>query len=385
MAAFLPISLPASRYAAHQAALDTAITEVLRSGQFILGRQTEAFEREFAAFLNAAHAVGVGNGTDALEIALRTCGVGPGDAVVTVSHTAVATVAAIERAGATPVFTDIDAATFTMDPDALWETISAYQSHPPTAERARLKAVIPVHLYGHPADMQTIVTIARGFGLSVIEDCAQSHGASLLGKMTGTWGDMAAFSFYPTKNLGGFGDGGAVVTNDPVLAEKARLLREYGWRTRQISSTPGFNSRLDEIQAAMLRVLLPHLNEENACRRAVAKSYDTGLARSGVALPALQRDCLHVFHQYVIRVAARDSLRVHLEAEGVPTQIHYPVPLHLQPAYARRGFIGSHGLPRSEAAAREVISLPISPWMETSQVQYVCEALSRWAPQQQPG
>lgn len=379
MTSALPLALPAARYLAHQAEIDAAVTGVLQGARFILGPQTAAFEQEFAAFLGAGDCVGVGNGTDALEIALRACGIGSGDAVATVSHTAVATVAAIERAGATPVLVDIDPVSFTMAPDYLQETITEYQALPNPAGRPRLKAVIPVHLYGHPADMPAIVKIARGHGLRVIEDCAQSHGARLLDRMTGTWGDLAAFSFYPTKNLGAFGDGGAVVTSDAVLAEKARLLREYGWRTRQVSSLPGLNSRLDEIQAALLRVLLPHLEAENVRRREVAARYDSRLAPTGFVKPVTRPEAVHVFHQYVVRTARRDQLRVLLEGEGIPTQVHYPVPVHLQPAYEGRLFMGRHRLPRSEAAAQEVLSLPMSPYMNASQIDSVCGCLNRWA------
>jgi dTDP-4-amino-4,6-dideoxygalactose transaminase len=250
------LSIPALNYQAHKSEIDAAVAEVFRSGHFILGPQTEAFEKEFAAYVGIGHCIGAGSGTDALEIALRVCDIGPGDAVLTVSHTAVATVAAIERAGAMPVFVDIDPDTFTISPTALEQTIKEYAS---LIACAKLKAVIPVHLYGQAADMPAIMEIARAHNLRVIEDCAQSHGATMLGRMTGTWGDLGAFSFYPTKNLGAFGDGGAVVTDNAAFAERARHLRQYGWKTRQISAFPGINSRLDELQSAMLRLLLRHI------------------------------------------------------------------------------------------------------------------------------
>ncbi len=302
-------SLPAIRYRAHRAEIDAAIAGVFRGGRFILGNETAAFEKEFAAFIGAASCIGVGSGTDALEIALRACGIGSGDAVLTVSHTAVATVSAIERAGASPVLVDINASTFTIDADRLEATILEYNRPRGRARRPRLKAVIPVHLYGHPADMPVILSIARSHGLRVIEDCAQSHGASLRGRHTGTWGDLAAFSFYPTKNLGAFGDGGAVVTNHPRLAEKVRLLREYGWKDRYVSAIPGINSRLDELQAAMLRVLLKHLPEENARRREIAQHYDRLLAATDLSLPRPSTDVVHAFHQYVIKTSRRDALQ----------------------------------------------------------------------------
>src|SRR5688572_19253148 len=239
------VSDPRRGYLAYRDEIDSAISRVLQGGMYILGSEVASFEREFAAYLGVAHAIGVASGTDALIVALKACGVGPGDSVITVSHTAVATVAAIELAGATPVLIDIDPDTFTLDASQLEGAIAA---HPST------RAVIPVHLYGHPADMPSILDAASRHDLYVIEDCAQAHGASLAGRMAGTWGHMAAFSFYPTKNLGALGDGGAVATNDPSIAERAAALRQYGWRTRYISDFPGMNSRLDEIQSAVLRV-----------------------------------------------------------------------------------------------------------------------------------
>jgi dTDP-4-amino-4,6-dideoxygalactose transaminase len=261
-------SNPKANFLAHEAEIRSAIARALESGWYILGGEVAAFEKEFAAFLGARHVVGVGNGTDALALVLRACGIGPGDAVITVSHTAVATVAAIELTGASPVLVDVEPETFTMDVNCLEEAIRESVS-----KKLRLKAIVPVHLYGHPADMAAIMEIARRHGLRVIEDCAQAHGAVISGKMTGTFGDAAAFSFYPTKNLGALGDGGAVATDDPALAEKISQLREYGWKNR-ISQYAGLNSRLDEIQAAILRVKLKYLSAENARRREIAKLYD---------------------------------------------------------------------------------------------------------------
>lgn len=370
----LPKPAPAASYRAHKAEIDEAIAEVFRSGWFILGRQTAAFEAEFAAFLGASHCVGVGNGTDAVEMALRVCGIGPGDAVLTVSHTAVATVAAIECAGAAPVFVDIDPVTFTMDPESLEATISAYRA----TERnpLRLAGVIVVHLYGHPADMPSILAIAQRHGLLVVEDCAQSHGATWDGRTTGTWGDLGAFSFYPTKNLGAFGDGGAVVTNRPDLAEKLTMLREYGWSTRYVSATPGLNSRLDELQAAILRRLLRHLPAENKERALLAARYGEVLAETGWTLPQKRPSAAHVFHQYVIRSPLRDGQRALLEQCGIATQIHYPVPVHLQPAYQGRFFIAPTGLPQTEKAARQILSLPISPHWQLQDLEAMCRCIT---------
>src|SRR5258708_7742541 len=271
----IPPSDPAANYPAHKREIAPAIGAVLAGGSYILGPQVEAFEREFAAYLGVSHAIGVASGTDALHLALRACGVRPGDGVLTVSHTAVATVAAVELAGAAPVLVDIDPATFTLDCSALEAAVR-------TDWGVRLKAIIAVHLYGHPANMPAVMDIAGRHGLHVIEDCAQSHGASIAGRKTGSWGHVAAFSFYPTKNLGALGDGGAVVTNDSAFADRLRSLREYGWRRRYISDEPGMNSRLDELQAAVLRVKLPYLDSENACRSKHAEAYGVALEGAGL-------------------------------------------------------------------------------------------------------
>lgn len=367
-------SLPRARYLAHREEIETAIAEVFTSGQFILGAQTRAFEDEFARFLGAQHGVGVASGTDAIELALRACGIGPGDAALTVSWTATATVAAIERAGAMPVLADIDPRTFTLDPEAAQETIHEHQS----AGGPKLKAIIPVHLYGHPADLPAILSIARRHGLRVIEDCAQAHGAMFDKRMAGSWGDLAAFSFYPTKNLGAFGDGGAVVTQDTVMAERVRALREYGWQSRYVSSVPGVNSRLDEVQSAILRVLLRRLPAENQQRRRLARRYDTALAGTGITPPFIREMVSHAFHQYVVRTPERARLRAFLEEADISASIHYPAPVHLQPAYAGRVRIGRRGLPQTEAAAREVLSLPMSPHLPAAEVERITARLGQW-------
>jgi len=386
----IPQTDPRANYLAHKAEIDAAIEQVLLGGRYILGEPVTAFEREFAAYLGAGHAmpgtaghtIAAGSGTDALHLALRACGIGPGDRVFTVSHTAVATVAAIELAGATPVLVDIDPATFTMDPQRLEDAVRWQDERPMSSVVSRQSsvprrraAVIPVHLYGHPADMAAILEIARRFDLWVIEDCAQSHGATIGGQRTGTFGDIAAFSFYPTKNLGALGDGGAVATNDAELAERVRLLREYGWRERYVSAIPGLNSRLDTLQAAILRVKLRHLDAENARRRELAQRYTELLAGADVRLPAARPDITHVYHQYVIRAARRDALQVHLRGLGIGTLIHYPVPVHMQPAYAGRIAIGA-GLPETEAAAGEILSLPIFPELGEAEVGRVAEAIA---------
>jgi dTDP-4-amino-4,6-dideoxygalactose transaminase len=366
----IPQTDPKAGYLAHKARIDAAIQRVLDSGWYILGREVEAFERAFAAYIGVSHAIGVANGTDALELALRACGVGPGDLVFTVSLTAVATVAAIELVGATPVLVDIDPVTYTLDPNCL----EAALAHPLAGTP---KAVIPVHLYGQPADMPAILELARRYGLYVIEDCAQSHGAVLAGRMTGAWGDIAAFSFYPTKNLGALGDGGMVVTANPELAERTRSLRQYGWRQRYISEIPGCNSRLDELQAAILRVKLMYLEAENVRRVALAARYTTALTDSGLALPTCREGAGHVYHQYVVCSRQRDALQAHLRARGIGTLVHYPRAVHQQPAYEGRVLIAG-SLPHSERTAAEVLSLPIYPELTDEQLDSVTEACLIW-------
>jgi dTDP-4-amino-4,6-dideoxygalactose transaminase len=371
----LPFADPKASYLAHKEEIDAAVCRVLEGGWYILGPEVAAFEQEFSAALGVAHTVGVGSGTEALHLALRSCGVGPGDAVFTVSHTAVATVAAIELAGATPVLVDIDPRTFTMDPNHLEETRREYGGAAWTGLRARPKAIVPVHLYGHPAEMPAILDIARRHDLRVIEDCAQAHGAALRGRKAGTWGDVAAFSFYPTKNLGALGDGGAVVTNVPELAEQARTLREYGWRERYVSELPGMNSRLDEVQAAVLRVKLRYLEPENARRRELAQVYQKLLSATSLRLPQALGQTEHVFHLYVVRSQQRDPLKSYLQDLAISTAIHYPVPVHLQPAYQSRIVMGGSGLHETEQACREILSLPIYPQLSDEQVENVAERI----------
>lgn len=359
----IPFNELRSGYLAQQEEIDGAVRRVLASGWYILGQETAAFEQEFAAYCGAAGCVGVNSGTDALYLALRACGVGPGDEVITVAHTAVATVAAIRMTGATPVLVDIDPATYTMAPSALAAAMT-----PAT------RAVIPVHLYGHPADMDAIRTIARK--CFVIEDCAQAHGAQYKGRPVGTFGDLACYSFYPTKNLGALGDGGAVTSNDPELLDKVRLLREYGWtpQERYVSHVEGVNSRLDELQSAILRVRLRHLDANNAARRRLATLYDE-LLPAAVKRPVAQPGNHHVYHLYVIQHAGRDGLRARLAEQGIGAGIHYPVPVHLQPAY-QSGQVRCHALPVTERAAGEVLSLPMYPTLTETQVRAVADAVA---------
>lgn len=367
----IPQTDPRAGYLEQRAAIDAAIARVLGSGQYILGGEVAAFETDFARWLGVAHAVGTGSGTDALELALRACDIAAGDLVFTVSHTAVATVAAIERAGAVPVLVDIEPGGFTMDPAALE---AALRDSPP----GRPAAVLPVHLYGEPADLAPILALARRHGLRVIEDCAQSHGAAYCGAAAGTFGDIACFSFYPTKNLGALGDAGMTATNDEALAVALREIREYGWRERYISARVGINTRLDPIQAAILGARLPHLDADNSRRAAIAARYDEGLAGLEFALPRRRADASHVFHQYVVRSRRRDRLRDHLRAAQIGTGIHYPAPVHLQPAYRGRLAEYPGGLPATTRAAGEILSLPIYPQLEDVAVGRVIRQIRRF-------
>lgn len=373
----IPASDPKANYLKHKDEIDAAIQRVLASGQYILGSEVAAFEQEFAGYIGSRSAIGVANGTEALYLALRACDIGPGDIVITVSHTAVATVAAIEMTGAMPMLIDIVPTTFTMDPQHLRSAIEGHLARP-RASGGRLRAVIPVHLYGHPAHMPDIMKIANQYDLYVIEDCAQSHGAVVSGRKTGTWGHLAAFSFYPTKNLGALGDGGAVVTDDTKLSERVRLLREYGWKSRYISAIAGINSRLDELQAAILRIKLKYLDEENARRQKIADLYNGLLRTVPILLPQVAADRTHVYHQYVIRTKSRDDLKTYLKARAIATLIHYPMPVHLQPAYRDRVLLGHPQLPYTEEVCAEILSLPIDAQMGDRQVQEVCETIGHW-------
>jgi dTDP-4-amino-4,6-dideoxygalactose transaminase len=358
---------PKAGYLAHADEIRAAIDRVLASGHYILGPEVEAFEREFAAYHGSGQAVGVANGTEALELALRGVGVGAGDTVATVANTVTATAAAIEQIGARPVFVEIEADTMLMSAAALEAVLAA--------QGGRVKAVVPVHLYGQPAAMPAIVEAARRHGAKVIEDCAQSHGSVIAGRKAGTWGDAAAYSFYPTKNLGALGDGGAVFTREAAVAEKVRLLRQYGWRQRYVSEIPGRNSRLDEVQAAVLRVKLKYLDAENAVRRAKAARYRQGLKAAPVRLPVVAAGAEPVWHQFTVRTPQREALRARLAERGIHCGVLYPVPVHHQPAYARP----AEHLPETERACAEVLCLPVHPAVADADIDRVCAEISRWA------
>lgn len=369
----VPQAAPGYAYIERRVEVDEATRRVLASGTYILGPEVEAFEQEFAAYVGVRHGVGVANGTDALELALRALGIGAGDAVFTVSHTAVATVAAIARCGALPVLVDIDPSTYTMDPEKLASAIRSSDNR----SGIRPAAVVPVHLYGQMADMPAILDLSRAAGLKVVEDCAQAHGARLAGRYAGAWGDAAAFSFYPTKNLGAFGDGGLVATDDAVVAGNVRQLRQYGWSEARVSMRPGTNSRLDELQAAILRVGLRYLDADNERRRATAQTYDQ-LEGSGVGTPRVLPDAKHVYHQYVIHVPRRDTLRAALAAEGIGTAIHYPLAVHQQPAYELL-VQGPGTLEITERIVTEIVSLPMFPALGSTTATRVSEAIKAWA------
>ena len=340
-----------------------AVHRALSEAAYINGPDVKAFEKEFAAFLGVSHAIPCANGTDALHIAFRALGIGPGDEVITTAFTFVATAGTISLTGATPVFVDIDPETFNIDPAAIEAAITP-----------RTKAIAPVHLFGSPADMDPIMEIARKHNLAVVEDCAQSTGATYKGRMTGTIGTIGCFSFFPSKNLGCFGDGGMVVTNDPAVAERLRPIGAHGSRVKYYNDVLGFNSRLDTLQAAILRVKLPHLAEWNQGRRAAAAMYAEALAGTGVVVPADSKTGVHVYHQYTVRHAERDRIMAHLGKVGVACAVYYPVPLHLQGMYKHLGY-AEGSLPYTEAAARNVMSLPMYPELTREIVDRVAGAV----------
>lgn len=376
---FIPFADPSAACRRRKQDIMAAVERVFDSGRYILGEEVEAFEREFAAFLGASRAASCANGTDAIELALRGLGIGHGDAVFTVSHTAVATVAAIERAGAAPVLVDIEERSMTICPDSLSASLEHLRSTRPDLRPA---AIIAVHLYGHPCDMERVSTVAESHGLPVIEDCAQAHGALCKGRMTGTLGAAAAFSFYPTKNLGALGDGGACACNDQDLDARFKILRQYGWRERYISAEPGINSRLDPVQAAILRIQLANLRQDNEKRRRIAALYAEQLPAGVLTLPAEAEWARHVYHLYVVRTPKRDDLAAFLRLRGIGSALHYPQAVHSQPAYAGRIPLAPGGLPVTEKVVPRVLSLPMYPQLEERDVMRVCLAVKEWAQSQ---
>jgi dTDP-4-amino-4,6-dideoxygalactose transaminase len=347
--------------------IDAAIEGVLQSTWYVLGPEVESFEREYAAYCDTQYCVGVANGLDALHLALGAMEVGPGDEVIVPSNTYIATWLAISHCGATPVPVEPDEATYNLDPARIEAAITS-----------RTKVILPVHLYGQPADLDPIQGIARKHGLKVLEDAAQAHGAKYKGRRIGSHGDAVAWSFYPSKNLGGIGDGGAVTTNDAKIADRIRVLRNYGSREKYVNEVQGYNSRLDPLQATILRVKLAHLDEWNARRTAIAQRYQQGLAGSGLTLPYVPDWADPVWHLYVVQHPQRDALQHALTDAGVGTLIHYPIPPHRQQAYAQAGW-GQGAFPLAERMADEVLSLPIGPHLGTEQVATVIEVARKAA------
>lgn len=353
-----------AQYRSIAPAVNAAIADVLENSDFILGHAVDEFEAEFAAYCESAYAVGVDSGFSALELLLRAYGIGEGDEVITAANTFVATTFAISTCGATPVLVDAHPTTYNLDPTKLEAAITP-----------RTKAIMPVHLYGQPADMDPIMAIAQTFGLKVIEDAAQGHGGRYKGRIVGSLGDAAAFSFYPGKNLGAYGDGGACVTNDAAVADRLRLLRNLGQRTKYNHEIKGFNRRLDTMQAAILRVKLSHLEEWNQERRRAAAEFTRLLNNLPVVTPACPADVEAVYHLYVIQTDHREALQAHLTAAGIATGMHYPKPIHLQQAYGELGYqLGD--FPVAEALAEKILSLPIFPELTNDAVAYITETIS---------
>jgi dTDP-3-amino-3,4,6-trideoxy-alpha-D-glucose transaminase len=363
----IPLVDLGAQYHSIENEINLALGRILKSGQFILGDEVSQFEREFADYCGSPFGVGVASGTDALFLALRACDVGPGHEVITSAHTAIATLVAIELAGARPVLADIQPGTFNIDPSRIEKLITM-----------DTRAIVPVHLYGMPSDLGAILEIAGRHHLYVIEDCAQAHGALYDDKKVGSWGDLAAFSFYPTKNLGAYGDAGMVLTRHAELFEKLRVLRQYGWHERYVSASKGVNSRLDALQAAVLRVKLTHLETWNNKRRQIAQTYHELLSGFDLVLPkATAGPGSHVYHQYVIRSQHRDELQQYLLGRGIQVAIHYPRPSHLQPAYQNLGYADGD-FPNCESATREILSLPMYPELSDENLTYICRTIGEF-------
>jgi dTDP-4-amino-4,6-dideoxygalactose transaminase len=355
---------PRRQFVTQSEEIETAISRVLKSDFYVLGSEVDNFEKEFANYCGSSACIGVNSGTDALILSLRAIGVGSGDEVITPSHTAVATVAAIVNCGATPIFVDVDPISYTIDASLISQAVTS-----------RTKAIIVVHIYGHPCDMNSIMEVAHTHNVDVIEDCAQAHGAEWNGKKVGTFGIVGCFSFYPTKNLGAIGDGGAVVTNDPVIAERIRSLRQYGWDSNRVSIEPSGISRLDEIQAAILRVKLPRLDIQNERRRAIATAYRERLLQVDLVLPTERPGVKHAYHLFVIRIKNRENVILHLNSLGIFPGIHYPLPVHLHPSYSRFAPRDSGALKVTESLSKEILSLPMFPELSDSEIERVCKGV----------
>ena len=361
----IPFSDPSASYQAHKSDIDKAIKRVLDSGWYVLGREVDAFEEEFASFHGKDfHAVGVANGTDAIALCLRGLGLGIGDEVITPSHTAVATIAGIEQAGCTPVFADIATRTRCIDPRSIEKRVGT-----------NTRAIMPVHVYGQPAEMQRIQEIAKTHNLALVEDCSQAHGAEINGQKVGTFADISAYSCYPTKNLGGTGDGGVILCRSKEFAERIKSLRQYGWNEARESIIPGFNSRLDEMQAAILRVKLLHLADDNAKRRAIARRYDEAFKDLPITLPALNENELHAMHLYVIECDQRDELMEYLRSVQIGASLHYPKAVHQHSAYKNR-IHGWNNLIVTNKFYQRNLTLPIFPELSAGKVDKIVSAVT---------
>jgi len=362
----IPISDLRRQYRGLKKEIDLALGRVFDSSWFILGEQGEKFEKEFAAYNGSGYAIGVGSGTEAIHLALVAAGIKPGDEVITVPNTAVFTVSAITFSGAKPVFVDIDDKYFLMDPAKIEKAVTK-----------KTKVIIPVHLYGQCADMEAIMKIARKYGLTVIEDACQAHGARYKGKNSGATGDFGAFSFYPSKNLGCYGDGGMITTNSAVMARKLKMLRNGGQEKRYYHKIKGFNSRLDELQASILRVKLKYLDTWNEARRRSAQYYDRHITNENIIKPSQAPGRRHVYHLYVVRSADRDGLAQYLKNKGIQTLIHYPLPVHLQEAYADLR-VKKGQLKTAESLAKQILSLPMFPEISEKELKAVCAAVNNY-------
>ena len=366
----IPCASPHAQYLAHRDDIQAAIQRVLEGNSYILGKEVAEFESAFATYCDPNKkliGIGVNSGTDALTLAMRALNIGTGDEVITVSHTAVATVASVIATGAVPVLIDIDPVFYTLDPDRLESAISS-----------RTRAIIAVHLYGQPADMDKINAIAHRDGLPVIEDCAQAAGAAYNGRRVGSLADVACFSFYPTKNLGAIGDGGMVVTSNETLADRIRGLRQYGWDNSRQTLAVGINSRLDELQAAVLSAKLPFLDSDNERRKKIAERYCTALAHLPLTLPAARQNSHHVYHLFVIGCDDRDSLMASLARDGIHSGIHYPLPVHCQRGYDKHVILPNGGLPITEQLSSRILSLPIFPELDKNDVEEVISAVTSY-------
>ena len=358
---------PSASYQAYKYEIDNAIKRVLDSGWYVLGNEVDAFEKEFASFHGEdLHAIGVANGTDAIALSLTSLGLGIGDEIITPSHTAVATIAGIEQAGCTPVFADIDPNTKCIAPKSIEERVGA-----------NTRAIMPVHIYGQPAEMHRILKIAKAHNLVVIEDCSQAHGAEINGQKVGTFADISAFSCYPTKNLGGTGDGGVILCRSKEFAAKIKSLREYGWNQKRESIITGFNSRLDELQAAILRVKLQYLPVDNAKRRAIALSYNEAFKDLPITLPVLAKAELHAMHLYVIECDRRNELMEYLRNNQIGASLHYPLAVHQHAAYAHR-IRGADNLPVTNKFYQKNLTLPIYPELSNDGVEHIISTVKKW-------